>query len=48
MALKSGNKFSVDLNEAAQEMNISKRRLYDITNVLEGIGIVEKVKKNHI
>ena len=40
MALRSGNKYTVDLNEAAKELKINKRRLYDITNVLEGIGIV--------
>jgi len=48
LALKSKNKFTVDLNEAAKEMNIGKRRLYDIKNVLEGFGMVRKVKKNLI
>lgn len=40
IALKSGNQFTVDLKEAAIEMNIGKRRLYDIKNVLEGFGMV--------
>jgi hypothetical protein len=48
LALKSKNRFTVDLNEAAREMNIRKRRLYDIKNVLEGFGMVRKVKKNLI
>ncbi|KAL3281575.1 hypothetical protein HHI36_004783, partial [Cryptolaemus montrouzieri] len=38
----------VDLNKASQELNVQKRRIYDITNVLEGIGIVEKKSKNNI
>jgi hypothetical protein len=38
----------VDLNEAAAQLCVQKRRLYDITNVLEGIGLIEKQGKNHI
>jgi hypothetical protein len=38
----------VDLNKAADELGVQKRRLYDITNVLEGIGLIEKKSKNHI
>lgn len=38
----------VDLNLAAQELNVQKRRIYDITNVLEGIGLVNKTTKNNI
>jgi len=38
----------VDLNEAAEKLNVQKRRIYDITNVLEGIGLVLKKNKNHI
>lgn len=26
----------------------SQRRIYDITNVLEGIGLIHKTSKNHI
>lgn len=39
---------SVDLNEAACKLKVQKRRIYDITNVLEGIGLVKKVVKNKI
>uniref|UniRef100_W6NPV8 Transcription factor E2F dimerisation partner (TDP) domain containing protein n=1 Tax=Haemonchus contortus TaxID=6289 RepID=W6NPV8_HAECO len=39
---------SVNLNDAAEILNVPKRRLYDITNVLEGIDIVEKIGKNSI
>jgi len=38
----------VDLNEAADRLHVQKRRIYDITNVLEGIGLVLKKNKNHI
>jgi hypothetical protein len=38
----------VDLNYAARTLNVQKRRIYDITNVLEGIGIIEKKSKNQI
>lgn len=39
---------SVDLNEAAVKLDVQKRRIYDITNVLEGIGLIEKTIKNKI
>lgn len=39
---------SVDLNLASTTLNVQKRRIYDITNVLEGIGILEKKSKNNI
>lgn len=39
---------SVDLNIASAKLNVQKRRIYDITNVLEGIGILEKKSKNNI
>lgn len=29
-------------------MQVQKRRIYDITNVLEGIGLIEKKSKNNI
>mmetsp|Transcript_19023 Transcript_19023/g.31969 ORF Transcript_19023/g.31969 Transcript_19023/m.31969 type:complete len:395 (-) Transcript_19023:179-1363(-) len=38
----------LDLNKAADELKVQKRRIYDITNVLEGIGLIEKTSKNHI
>lgn len=38
-----------DLNQAAEALNVrQKRRIYDITNVLEGIGLIEKRSKNVI
>ncbi len=29
-------------------LQVQKRRIYDITNVLEGIGLIEKKSKNNI
>ncbi len=39
---------TIDNNDAARLLNIQKRRIYDISNVLEGIGYVEKVHKNKL
>ena len=36
----------LDLNQAASQLGVQKRRIYDITNVLEGIGLIEKKSKN--
>ncbi|XP_050229888.1 transcription factor E2FA [Mercurialis annua] len=38
----------LDLNKAAETLEVQKRRIYDITNVLEGIGLIEKTLKNRI
>jgi len=44
----------LDLQEAAQALNLGSpgnahtRRIYDITNVLEGVGIIEKASKKSI
>ncbi|EFO23475.2 hypothetical protein LOAG_05011 [Loa loa] len=38
----------LNLNEAAMRLGVQKRRLYDITNVLEGIDMIEKMGKNSI
>lgn len=38
----------LDLNQAADTLHVQKRRIYDITNVLEGIGLIEKKSKNNI
>ena len=36
------------MNEAANELDVPKRRIYDITNVLEGVGVLEKRSKNTV
>jgi len=44
--LKNSEDGSVDLKRAAEMLQVQKRRIYDITNVLEGIGLVHKKFKN--
>jgi E2F/DP family winged-helix DNA-binding domain/E2F transcription factor CC-MB domain len=46
--LKSSPDNTLDLNRAASELGVQKRRIYDITNVLEGIGLIQKEGKNHV
>lgn len=46
--LQSSKDGTLDLNKAAQQLEVQKRRIYDITNVLEGINLIEKQSKNII
>lgn len=46
--LKEAPQQTLDLNEAVQLLKVQKRRIYDITNVLEGIGLICKERKNNI
>lgn len=46
--VENSNDGVVDLNVASEKLGVQKRRIYDITNVLEGIGILEKKSKNNI
>ncbi|PKA58328.1 Transcription factor E2FA [Apostasia shenzhenica] len=46
--LKHAQDGVLDLNKAAETLDVQKRRIYDITNVLEGIGLIEKKLKNCI
>jgi hypothetical protein len=39
---------TIDLNTASDHLGVAKRRIYDITNVLEGVSVLSKVGKNHI
>ena len=34
------------MNKAAEVLKVRKRRIYDITNVLEGIRLIKKSKNN--
>lgn len=46
--LKTSPNGAINLNTASIQLDVQKRRIYDITNVLEGIGILEKKSKNNI
>ncbi|KAK9800219.1 hypothetical protein WJX73_010809 [Symbiochloris irregularis] len=46
--VEAADKGVLDLNSAALALQVQKRRIYDITNVLEGIGLIEKKSKNNI
>ncbi len=47
--LQEADQGILDLKVAADALNVKqKRRIYDITNVLEGIGLIEKKNKNCI
>lgn len=46
--LKNSKEGTVDLNEAVKSLQVQKRRIYDITNVLEGIGYIQKFTKNKV
>ncbi len=46
--IQSSKDNSIDLNEAVMKLKVQKRRIYDITNVLEGIGLIQKSGKNGI
>ena len=33
---------TVDLNKASKSLQVQKRRIYEVTNILEGVGLVKK------
>ncbi|XP_067624039.1 transcription factor E2F2 [Eurosta solidaginis] len=42
--LMKQNNGRIDLKLATQLLDVQKRRIYDITNVLEGVGLIEKTR----
>ncbi|XP_029701448.1 transcription factor E2F3 isoform X2 [Takifugu rubripes] len=48
MILRDSCSRVIDLNALAKTLKVPKRRLYDVTNVLEGISLARKKSKNHI
>jgi hypothetical protein len=38
----------MDLNDAVGKLAVYKRRIYDITHVLEGLGLITRYKRNEI
>ncbi|XP_062266301.1 transcription factor E2F3 [Platichthys flesus] len=45
--LKESSNGVINLNSVTLQLNVAKRRIYDITNVLEGIQIIRKKSKNY-
>jgi hypothetical protein len=43
--IKERKGYTIDLNKAVDELGVQKRRIYDKTNVLEGLNYVEKSQK---
>jgi hypothetical protein len=46
--IKTTGKKSININDLVNELSVKKRRIYDITNVLQGIGFLQKSGKNEI
>jgi transcription factor E2F3 len=46
--IKESGKETININELVKRLKVKKRRIYDITNVLEGIGYIKKHAKNEI
>ena len=46
--IKNKNKPNININELVKDLGVKKRRIYDITNVLQGIGYIEKKGKNEL
>jgi len=46
--IRDADNHAVDLNDAATLLRVQKRRIYDITNVLQGLGCIEKSIKNKV
>ena len=42
--IKNKGRINISINELVKDLNVKKRRIYDITNVLQGIGHLEKKK----
>lgn len=35
------------LDSITQEMNVERRRIYDIINIMESLNVVKKIRKNN-
>lgn len=46
--IKKKGRVNININDLVKDLNVKKRRIYDITNVLQGIGYIEKNGKNEI
>lgn len=46
--VKDSGTETININDLVKKLKVKKRRIYDITNVLEGIGYIKKHAKNEI
>eukprot|EP01129_Flabellula_baltica_P001123 TRINITY_DN11036_c0_g1_i1.p1 TRINITY_DN11036_c0_g1~~TRINITY_DN11036_c0_g1_i1.p1 ORF type:complete len:317 (+),score=54.20 TRINITY_DN11036_c0_g1_i1:27-953(+) len=46
MSIMKASDGKVDLNKMSAELDVKKRRIYDVTGVLEGLNLIEKTSKN--
>ncbi len=46
--LRQSSEHVVDLNTVTSKLQVGKRRIYDITLVLEGVGLIVKHTKNTV
>lgn len=46
--IKKRGRVNININDLVKDLKVKKRRIYDITNVLQGIGYIEKNGKNEI
>jgi transcription factor E2F3 len=46
--IKKKESAQININDLVNDLSVKKRRIYDITNVLQGIGFIEKNGKNEI
>ncbi|KAM0675843.1 hypothetical protein GVAV_000618 [Gurleya vavrai] len=44
--LRQSKNNTIDLKYAVDKLNVVKRRIYDITNILEGLGMLHKISVN--
>ena len=45
--IKKKGRVKISINDLVNDLNVKKRRIYDITNVLQGIGYLDKMGKNN-
>ena len=46
--IKKKESAKININDLVNDLSVKKRRIYDITNVLQGIGFIDKNGKNEI
>ena len=45
--IKKKGRVKISINDLVNDLKVKKRRIYDITNVLQGIGYLDKMGKNN-